>query len=58
MSIGSLLAAIGLLVANGFFVAVEFALIASRRASVRRLFSLPGMPLQTLLLLDRPSGRL
>ncbi|MFZ6002817.1 MAG: hemolysin family protein [Actinomycetota bacterium] len=37
MTITSLLLAIGLLVANGFFVAVEFALIASRRTKLEAL---------------------
>ena len=37
MTITSLLLAIGLLFANGFFVAVEFALIASRRTKLEAL---------------------
>lgn len=37
MSVGALLAAIGLLAANAFFVAAEFALLAARRARIERL---------------------
>ena len=37
MSVGAVAAAIGLLVANGFFVAAEFALLAARRSRVEQL---------------------
>ena len=37
MSLGSILLAVALLVANGFFVAAEFALLSSRRARLEQL---------------------
>lgn len=37
MSVGALLAALGLLAVNGFFVAAEFALLASRRSRLEQL---------------------
>ena len=37
MSVGPLLAGAGLLIANGFFVAAEFALLAARRSKIERL---------------------
>ena len=37
MSVGAILAAIGLLAANGFFVAAEFALLAARRSKIEQL---------------------
>ena len=37
MSLGAGLAAVALLAANGFFVAAEFALLASRRSRIEQL---------------------
>ena len=43
MSVGALAAAVVLLLVNGFFVAVEFALVGSRRTRLESLVSREDM---------------